>query len=61
MNAFALPLCGRAAWPHNFNTDGSISATFRCFRRFVVNGEAQARDSALVSAGAEAKWLSPQS
>jgi len=25
------PLRGRAAWAHNFNTDSSISATFRCF------------------------------
>ena len=54
-----VTLRGRAAWAHNFNTDRSISAIFQTLpaSAFTVNGAAQARDSALVSAGAEARWL----
>ena len=54
-----VTLRGRAAWAHDFNTDRSINAIFQTLPAagFVVNGAAQARDSALVSAGAEAKWL----
>ena len=54
-----VTLRGRAAWAHNFNTDRNVSAIFQTLPAsgFVVNGAAQARDSALVSAGAEAKWL----
>ncbi len=54
-----VTLRGRAAWAHNFNTDRSINAIFQTLPAsgFVVNGAAQARDSALVSAGAETRWL----
>jgi outer membrane autotransporter protein len=54
-----VTLRGRAAWAHNFNTDRSISAIFQTLPAsgFVVNGAAQAHDAALVSAGAEARWL----
>ena len=54
-----VTLRGRAAWAHNFNTDRGISAIFQTLpaSAFVVNGAAQARNSALVGASAEAKWL----
>ena len=54
-----VTLRGRAAWAHNFNVDRSIGAIFQTLpgSAFTVNGAAQARDSALVSAGAEARWL----
>jgi uncharacterized protein with beta-barrel porin domain len=53
-----LTLRGRAAWAHNFNTDRSIGATFQTLpgASFVVDGAAQAANSALVSASAEVKW-----
>jgi uncharacterized protein with beta-barrel porin domain len=52
-------LRGRAAWAHNFNTDRSITPTFQTLpgASFVVNGAAQASDSALVTGSAEMKWL----
>ena len=52
-------LRGRAAWAHDFNTDRSIGATFQTLpgASFVVNGAAQARDAALMTASAEMKWL----
>jgi fibronectin-binding autotransporter adhesin len=52
-------LRGRAAWAHNFNPDRNIAATFQALpgASFVVNGAAQASDSALVTASAEMKWL----
>ncbi|MBH5399095.1 autotransporter domain-containing protein [Bradyrhizobium sp. CNPSo 4010] len=63
--SFALPagvltLRGRAAWAHDFNPDRSIAATFQALpgASFVVNGAAQARDSALTTASIEMKWLS---
>jgi uncharacterized protein with beta-barrel porin domain len=54
-----LTLRGRAAWAHDFNPDRSIAATFQALpgASFVVNGAAQARDSALTTASAEVKWL----
>jgi T5SS/PEP-CTERM-associated repeat protein/autotransporter-associated beta strand protein len=54
-----VTLRGRAAWAHNFNTDRSVSAIFQTLpvAGFVVNGASPARDTALVSAGAEARWL----
>jgi len=54
-----LTLRGRVAWAHDFNPDRTIAATFQTLpgASFVVNGAAQARDSALVTAAAEAKWL----
>ncbi|WP_166294951.1 autotransporter outer membrane beta-barrel domain-containing protein [Bradyrhizobium sp. 2S1] len=53
-----LTLRGRAAWAHDFNPDRSIAATFQTLpgASFVVNGAAQASDSALTTASAELKW-----
>ena len=52
-------LRGRAAWAHDFNPDRNISATFQTLpgASFVVNGAAQASNSALVTGSAEMKWL----
>jgi uncharacterized protein with beta-barrel porin domain len=62
--SWALPdgiftLRGRAAWAHDFDPDRAIGATFQTLpgASFVVNGAAQATDSALVTASAEKKWL----
>jgi uncharacterized protein with beta-barrel porin domain len=62
--SFAMPdgvlmLRGRLAWAHDFNPDRSIGATFQTLpgASFVVNGAAQASDSALLTASAEKKWL----
>jgi uncharacterized protein with beta-barrel porin domain len=62
--SFAMPdgiftLRGRVAWAHDFNPDRNIGATFQMLpgASFVVNGAAQASDSALVTASAEKKWL----
>ena len=62
--SFAVPNAiltfrGRAAWAHDFNTDRNISAVFQTLpgAAFVVNGAAQAHDSALTTASAEVKWL----
>jgi autotransporter-associated beta strand protein len=62
--SFAMPdgiltLRGGVAWTHDFNPDRSIGATFQTLpgASFVVNGAAQASDSALVTASAEKKWL----
>jgi uncharacterized protein with beta-barrel porin domain len=54
-----LTLRGRVAWAHDFNPDRSIGATFQTLpgASFVVNGAAQASDSALVTASVEKKWL----
>ncbi len=54
-----LTLRGRAAWAHDFDPDRAIGATFQTLpgASFVVNGAAQASDSALVTAAAEMKWL----
>ena len=54
-----VTLRGRAAWAHNFNTNRSISALFQTLPAsgFTVFGASPAQNSALVSAGAEAKWL----
>jgi autotransporter-associated beta strand protein len=54
-----LTLRGRLAWAHDFNTDRNISAVFQTLpgASFVVNGAAQAHDSALTTASAEVKWL----
>ena len=58
LNDALLTLRGRAAWAHNFNTDRSVQAAFQTLPAsgFVVNGATQARDAALVSAGAEMAW-----
>jgi hypothetical protein len=54
-----LTLRGRLAWAHDFDPDRSIGATFQTLpgASFVVNGAAQARDSALTTASAEMKWI----
>ena len=53
-----LTLRGRFAWAHDFDPDRSIAATFQALpgASFVVNGAAQARDSALTTASVEMKW-----
>ncbi|MGE5157868.1 MAG: autotransporter outer membrane beta-barrel domain-containing protein, partial [Gemmatimonas sp.] len=62
--SFALPdgvftLRGRLAWAHDYNPDRSIAATFQALpgASFVVNGAAQASDSALTTASAEMRWM----
>jgi uncharacterized protein with beta-barrel porin domain len=54
-----LTLRGRLAWAHDYDTDRAIGATFQSLpgASFVVNGAAQASDSALVTASVEKKWL----
>jgi uncharacterized protein with beta-barrel porin domain len=51
-------LRGRFAWAHDYDPNRSIGATFQALpgASFVVNGAAQAFDSALVTASAEMKW-----
>jgi uncharacterized protein with beta-barrel porin domain len=53
-----LTLRGRLAWAHDFDPDRSIAATFQALPGafFVVNGAAQASDSALTTAAIEMKW-----
>jgi outer membrane autotransporter protein len=55
-----LTLRGRLAWAHDFNSDRNIGATFQALpaSSFVVNGAAQARNSALTTGSAELKWTS---
>ena len=62
--SFAMPdgiftLRGRLAWAHDYDPNRSIGATFQTLpgASFVVNGAAQAADSALVTASVEKKWL----
>jgi uncharacterized protein with beta-barrel porin domain len=62
--SFAMPdsvltLRGRVAWAHDFDPDRSIAATFQALpgASFVVNGAAQAHDSALTTASVEIKWI----
>jgi hypothetical protein len=52
-------LRGRLAWAHDDDTNRAIGATFQTLpgASFVVNGAAQAADSALVTASVEKKWL----
>ena len=64
-NSWAMPnailtLRGRLAWAHDYNSDRNIAATFQTLpgASFVVNGAAQASDSALTTASIEMKWLS---
>jgi autotransporter-associated beta strand protein len=54
-----LTLRGRIAWAHDYDPDRSIGATFQTLpgASFVVNGAAQASDSALTTAAAEIKWM----
>jgi uncharacterized protein with beta-barrel porin domain len=57
-NGGLLTLRGRFAWAHDFDPDRSIAATFQSLpgASFVVNGAAQAADSALTTASIEMKW-----
>ena len=54
-----LTLRTRFAWAHDYDPDRSIAATFEALpgASFVVNGAAQASDSALTTASAEIKWM----
>ena len=54
----SLPCADVRQWAHDFNPDRIIGATFQTLpgASFVVNGAAQASDSALVTASAEMKW-----
>jgi uncharacterized protein YhjY with autotransporter beta-barrel domain len=54
-----LILRSRFAWAHDYDPNRSIAATFQSLpgASFVVNGAAQASDSALVTASVEKKWL----
>ena len=53
-----LTLRTRFAWAHDYDPDRSIAATFQSLpgASFVVNGAAQASDSALTTASIEMKW-----
>jgi autotransporter-associated beta strand protein len=53
-----LILRGRAAWAHDYDGDRNVGATFQTLpgATFVVNGAAQASDSALATASVEVKW-----
>jgi uncharacterized protein with beta-barrel porin domain len=53
-----LTLRGRSAWAHDYDPNRSIGATFQTLpgASFVVNGAAQASDSALTTASIEMKW-----
>jgi autotransporter-associated beta strand protein len=54
-----LTLRARAAWAHDYQVDRAVTAIFQALpgASFVVNGAHPDPDSALVSAGAEMKWL----
>jgi uncharacterized protein with beta-barrel porin domain len=54
-----LTLRGRFAWAHDFNTDRNVTPVFQTLpgAAFVVNGAAQAHDSALTTVSAETKWM----
>jgi autotransporter-associated beta strand protein len=53
-----LTLRGRFAWAHDYDPDRSIAATFQSLpgASFIVNGAAQAADSALTTASIEMRW-----
>ncbi|MES5486749.1 autotransporter domain-containing protein [Bradyrhizobium sp. INPA03-11B] len=53
-----LTLRTRFAWAHDYDPDRSTAATFQALpgASFVVNGAAQASDSALTTAAVEMKW-----
>ncbi|HEX9213929.1 MAG TPA: autotransporter domain-containing protein [Bradyrhizobium sp.] len=54
-----VTLRGRVAWAHDFNADRSVGAVFQTLpgAAFVVNGAAQARDSALTTASVQMNWM----
>jgi len=53
-----LTLRGRLAWAHDYNPDRAVAATFQTLpgASFVVNGAAQASESALTTVSAEMNW-----
>ena len=55
-----LMLRGRLAWAHDWVTDPSLMAVFQALPggSFIVNGATPAKDSALVTAGAELRLVS---
>jgi len=59
MQGAILTLRGRVAWAYDYDPDRSVAATFQTLpgASFVVNGAAQAHDSALTTASAEVKWM----
>jgi autotransporter-associated beta strand protein len=59
MNTGVLTLRGRLAWAHDFTTDRNVAAVFPSLPGafFVVNGAAQAPDSALATVSAEMRWM----
>jgi uncharacterized protein with beta-barrel porin domain len=58
LESAVLTLRSRFAWAHDFNTDRNVTAVFQGLpgASFVVNGAAQASNSALTSASAEMTW-----
>nr|GAJ32306.1 extracellular serine protease precursor [Bradyrhizobium sp. DOA9] len=54
-----MTLRGRLAWAHDYNPDRTVGAVFQALpgSAFVVNGAAQARDSALTTASAQINWM----
>jgi len=54
-----VTLRGRVAWAHDYDPNRSIGATFQTLpgASFIVNGAAQAADSALMTASIEKRWL----
>ena len=54
-----MTLRGRLAWAHDYNPDRTAAAVFQTLpgSAFVVNGAAQARDSALTTASAQMNWM----
>ena len=54
-----LTLRGRAAWAHNFNRSRDVAATFQSLPAVDLRRQwrGAGRDTALVTAGAEVKWL----
>jgi autotransporter-associated beta strand protein len=58
MSNGVLTLRSRLAWAHDFDPSRAVGATFQALpgASFVVNGAAQATESALTTASAEMKW-----
>ena len=54
-----MTLRGRLAWAHDFNPDRAVGAVFQTLpgAAFVVNGAAQARNSALTTAAVQVNWM----
>ena len=54
-----MTLRGRLAWAHDYNPDRTVGAVFQTLpgSAFVVNGAAQAHDSALTTAAVQMSWM----